>query len=60
MKKEYIVNIVYDPDTEEIESISETIEEDEKQCLWFDTGKKVLKIPRGMLKYLDGNVLGIT
>tara|TARA_R100001594_G_scaffold141848_2_gene188260 strand:- start:184 stop:366 length:183 start_codon:yes stop_codon:yes gene_type:complete len=60
MKKEYILSIVYDTSTEEIESITEAIEEDSDQCLWFDTGKETLKIPKGMLKYIDSNILGIS
>ena len=60
-KKEYRLSIDYDTDTEEIESLSEVLEQESDTNIWFDTGEEVLKIPTEMLKYIEDSngVLGI-
>ena len=61
-KKEYRLSIEYDTDTEEIESLSEVLEQESAANIWFDTGDEVLLVPREMLKYLEKSqgLLGIT
>ena len=60
-KKEYRLSIDYDTDTEEIESLSEVLEQESDTNIWFDTGEEVLKIPSEILKYIEDSngVLGI-
>ena len=60
-KKEYRLSIDYDPDKEEIERLSEVLEQEITTNIWFDTGEEVLKIPTEMLKYIEDSngVLGI-
>ena len=60
-KKEYRLSIDYDPDKEEIERLSEVLEQESDTNIWFDTGEEVLKIPTEMLKYIEDSngVLGI-
>ena len=60
-KKEYRLSIDYDPDKEEIERLSEVLEQEITTNVWFDTGEEVLKIPTEMLKYIEDSngVLGI-
>ncbi len=58
MVKEYVLKIAYDPDTEEIESISEAIEH-ESDVLYFQIEDKELKIPNKIAKLLESDILGI-
>ena len=61
-KKEYRLSIDYDPDKEEIERLSEVLEQEVTTNVWFDTGDEVLLVPREMLKYLEDSqgIIGIT
>ena len=60
-KKEYRLSIEYDTDTEEIESLSEVLEQESESNIWFDTGEEVLQMPSEILKYIEDSngVLGI-
>ena len=60
-KKEYRLSIEYDTDTEEIERLSEVLEQESSVNIWFDTGDEVLYMPSELLKYIEDSngVLGI-
>ena len=60
-KKEYRLSIDYDTDTEEIESLSEVLEQETNTNIWFDTGDEVLQVPTEVLKYIEDSngILGI-
>ena len=58
MKKEYNLSIIYDTDKEEIESYSETLDREEDE-IYFDTGEELIKMPSAILKYIEGNILGL-
>ncbi len=60
-KKEYRLSIDYDPDKEEIERLSEVLEQEITTNIWFDTGDEVLQLPSEVLKYIEDSngVLGI-
>ena len=60
-KKEYRLSIDYDPDKEEIERLSEVLEQEVTTNIWFDTGDEVLQLHSEVLKYIEDSngVLGI-
>ena len=60
-KKEYRLSIEYDTDTEEIERLSEVLEQESSVNIWFDTGDEVLYMPSELLKYIEDSngILGI-
>ena len=60
-KKEYRLSIEYDTDTEEIERLSEVLEQESSVNIWFDTGDEVLHMPSELLKYIEASngILGI-
>ena len=60
-KKEYRLSIDYEPDKEEIERLSEVLEQEITTNVWFDTGDEVLQLPSEVLKYIEDSngVLGI-
>ena len=60
-KKEYRLSIEYDPDKEEIDRLSEVLEQEITTNVWFDTGDEVLQLPSEVLKYIEDSngVLGI-
>ena len=60
-KKEYRLSIDYDPDKEEIERLSEVLEQEITTNVWFDTGDEVLQLPSEVLEYIEDSngVLGI-
>jgi len=60
-KKEYRLSIDYDPDKEEIERLSEVLEQEVTTNIWFDTGDEVLQLHSEVLKYIEesNGVLGI-
>jgi len=60
-KKEYRLSIDYDPDKEEIERLSEVLEQEITTNIWFDTGEEVLQLHSEVLKYIEesNGVLGI-
>ena len=61
VKKEYRLSIDYDPDKEEIERLSEVLEQETNTNIWFDTGDEVLQMPSEILKYIEDSngILGI-
>ena len=58
MGKEYVLKIEYDPDEEEVISISEAVEH-ETDVLYFQIDDKELKIPRKIACLLESDILGI-
>ena len=58
MTKEYILKIKYDPDEENIESISEQIEYEEDE-IYFKVEDVEFKIPGEIGKMLESDILGL-
>ena len=54
--KTYVLKIRYNPDTEEVESIYEYLEQDEMS---FEIGDETIEVSEEMAKYIDGSVLGL-
>jgi len=54
--KTYVLKIIYNPDTEEVESIYEYLEQDEMS---FEIGDETIEVSEEMAKYIDGSVLGL-
>ena len=60
MKKEYKLSIEYDDESDEVDSLSEVLEEVGDDCIWLDTGDITVQLPKEMAKYLDETgILGI-
>ena len=59
MKKEYYFTIVYDTEAEEIESITEDTD-DMDDLVYLDVNDHKVKVPKELIKYLDGGVLGLS
>jgi hypothetical protein len=60
MKKQYKLSIEYDDELEEVESLSEILEEDSDDCIWLDTGNGTIQLPREIAKYLeDTGIMGM-
>ena len=59
MKKEYYLKIVYDTEAEQFET---SIEEDEviEDAVYLDVNDHKVKVPKELIKYLDGGVLGLS
>ena len=58
MKKEYKLTIDYADSKKADKPTEEEIED--MDCIWLDTGDKVIQLPKELLPYLDGaDVLGI-
>ena len=59
MKKHYKLSIAYDDD--EVDSLSEVLEEIGDDCIWLDTGEITIQLPAEIAKYIESEgVLGIT
>ena len=61
MKKQYKLSIEYDDVKDEIDSLSEILEEiEEEGGIWLDTGDMTILLPAEMAKYLEENgILGL-
>ena len=60
MKKQYKLSIEYDDVSEEVDSLSEILEEEDVEGIWLDTGDKTILLPPEIAKYLDTDgILGI-
>ena len=60
MKKEYKLSIEYDDDSDEVDNLSEVLEEVGDDCIWLDTGDITVQLPKEIAKYLDETgILGI-
>ena len=57
MKKQYKLSILYD---DEIDGLSEAVEEADDDSIWLDTGEKTVQLPAEIVKYLESDgILGI-
>ena len=57
MKKEYKLSIRYD---DEVDSISEVVEDIDDGSVWLDTGEETVQLPAEIVKYLESDgILGI-
>ena len=63
MKKQYKLSIEYDDESEEVDSISEILEEvriSDEDGLWLETGDGTIRLPAEIAKYLERDgILGI-
>ena len=59
MKKEYYLKIVYDTEAEEIESVTEDVD-DMEDTVYLDVDDHMVKVPKELVKYLDEGVLGLS
>ena len=57
MKKQYKLSILYD---DEVDSISEVVEDADDGSVWLDTGDETVQLPAEIVKYLESDgILGI-
>ena len=57
MKKQYKLSILYD---DEVDSISEVVEDADDGSVWLDTGDETIQLPPEIVKYLESDgILGI-
>ena len=54
--KIYSLKIIYDPDTDEVESIEEYMESDNPV---FNVGDDSFEIPDDICKYIESDILGL-
>lgn len=54
--KTYKLKIIYNPNTDEVESIEEYIESDNPV---FEVGDMMLEVPEEIMKYLESDILGL-
>ena len=60
MKKEYKLSIEYDDESDEVDNLTEVLEEAGDDCIWLDTGDITVQLPKEIAKYLDETgILGI-
>ena len=60
MKKSYKLIIDYDDELEEVDGLSEVLEDIGAEGIWLDTGDKTILLPPEMAKYLEETgILGI-
>ena len=63
MKKQYKLSIEYDDESEEVDSLSEVLEEvriSDEDGLWLETGDGTIKLPLEIAEYLERDgILGI-
>ena len=60
MKKEYKLSIRYDDKGDEVDSLSEILEEIDDGSVWLDTGEETIQLPPEIVKYLESDgILGI-
>ena len=60
MKKEYKLSILYDDKGDEVDSISEVVEDVDDGSVWLDTGDETIQLPSEIVKYLESDgILGI-
>ena len=57
MKKQYKLSIRHD---DEVDSISEIVEEADDGSVWLDTGEETVQLPAEIVKYLESDgILGL-
>ena len=60
MKKQYKLSIEYDDESDEVDNLTEVLEEAGDDCIWLDTGDITVQLPKEIAKYLDETgILGI-
>ena len=60
MKKQYKLSIEYDDKCDEVESLSEVLEEVDDESIWLDTGEITIQLPMEIAKYIESDgILGI-
>ena len=60
MKKCYKLVIDYDDESEEVDGLSEVLENIGDEGIWLDTGEETILLPPELAKYLDETgILGI-
>ena len=60
MKKQYKLSILYDDKGDEVDSISEVVEDADDGSIWLDTGDETVQLPAEIVKYLESDgILGI-
>ena len=60
MKKQYKLSIDYDDESDEVDNLSEVLEEAGDDCIWLDTGDMTIQLPKEIAKYLDDTgIMGI-
>ena len=60
MKKQYKLSSRYDDKADEVDSLSEVLEEIDDGSVWLDTGDKTVQLPAEIAKYLESDgILGI-
>ena len=60
MKKHYKLSIAYDDEGDEVDSLSEVLEEIGEEGIWLDTGEITIQLPPEIVKYLESDgILGI-
>ena len=60
MKKQYKLSIEYDDSLDEVDSLSEVLEDIGDEDIWLDTGEKTILLPAEVGKYLEETgILGI-
>ena len=61
MKKQYKLSIEYDDKCDEVDSLSEVLEEIGDESIWLDTGEITIQLPMEIAKYIESDgILGIT
>jgi len=61
MKKEYKLSIRYDDILDEVESLTEILEDVGAEGIWLDTGEETFLLPPELAKYLEETgILGMT
>ena len=60
MKKIYKLIIGYDDTADEIDNLTETLEEETMDHIWLDTGDITIQLPDELIPYLEASdILGI-
>tara|TARA_Y100000310_G_C20389557_1_gene672100 strand:- start:517 stop:702 length:186 start_codon:yes stop_codon:yes gene_type:complete len=60
MKKCYKLQIDYDDELEEVEELSEVLEDTEVEGIWLDTGTITILLPPELAEYLEeSGILGL-
>ena len=61
MKKEFYLKLVFDTESQELESIiEEDFEDDIDDAVYLDVDDHMVKVPKELVKYLDEGVLGLS
>ena len=61
MKKEYKLSIRYDDILDEVDSLTEVLEDVGAEGIWLDTGEETILLPPELAKYLEETgILGMT